>query len=335
MGPVYSGKKVYDRSIKEGFKMKKTLIIVLIVSLVLVAGCQSRDYGEYKDAVRQTSELERYEEHFRMDLKMDYDLEVIEDQEAVNRIGDMAEFSIELISKEDKGEGLVDSEAHVFYGGIGFDADYFVTEEGSYLSLPFIDKYIRIDSMEVEEFRPEDYGLFVSDESMKAFQKIWLDTITDDEVFKGEEILVDTPDGKVKTSKYTIEISDEIFKRFLGEIAQVLMTDDIFMENLANQDLPENFDMMKLLEYIDSTTLDTFVQEVYVDVDGYIVKETMKITTTAEDEFFKGFDMEIQSELYKINQNIDFNFPQIDDYQIMTFEELDNSEEWQDFSIGQ
>ncbi len=315
--------------------MKKTLIVVMMASLMLMAGCQSKDYGEYKDAMEQTSALERYEEHFRMDLEMDYNLDTIEDQETARKIGDMAEFSIEVISKEDKTLGFVDSEAHIFYGGVGFDADYFVTEEGSFLSLPFIEKYIRFDSMDMEEFKPEDYGLFVSDESLKEMQKIWLDTITDDEVFKGEEILVDTPDGKVKTSKYTIEISDEIFKMFLGEIAQVLMMDDVFMDNLVNQELPEDFDMMKLFEYIDSATLDTFVQEVYVDIDGYIVKETMKIKAITDDEFFKGFDMEIQSELYKINQDMDFNFPQVDDYQIMTFEELENSEEWQDFSIEQ
>lgn len=317
--------------------MKKRIwsLVMLVALMASLAGCQSKDYDSYREAMERTAQLERYEEHWRLEIATEYDLASVEDTETRRELEDLTHFVIEMVEKRDLGEGLIQAEAHVEYGSLGFDGDYLVNGEGSYLTLPFIESYIRLDESEANGLDTGEFNLIVEEETLLMIQQIWLDVITDDEVFRGDEILVDTPDGKVKTTKYTITISDAVFKELLSEVAPVLLADERFIETLSEQEMPEEVDLMKWVEGLASMTLERFQQEIYVDIDGYVVREDLMAKVSSTDEFFQGASFEMHSELYSINENLVFDFPEIDEEDTLSLDEFMDSSQWQSYREAQ
>lgn len=311
--------------------MKKTIIFLLAATLILMSGCQSKGYSEYKKAMEQTNKLEQFETHWSMEMNFDYDVEEFDKEEVGAAFDKFSQMKLEMIMKKDKEKGYTQAEAYMQYGNVGLDADYYVFDQGSYLSIPFLEKYISLTDVENQDFIPEDYSLILSERSLKEIEKLWLDTVTSDDVFKGESLLIDTPDGSVKTTKYTIDIDDETFKTFIYEMGEVLMYDDKFIENLSKQDIPEEFDFIKLVEQIDKLYLEEFIYEIYVDIDNYIVNELINVRINSEMDYLNSIEFRMESQLYKINKTIEFNFPNITKDQVMTFDELKEDEEFKDY----
>ena len=311
--------------------MKKTIVFILAVTLIFMSGCQGKGYSEYKNALEQTNKLEQFETHWSMNLNFDYDVEGFDEEDVASAFEAFSEMKLEMIMKKDKKKGLTQAEAYLNYGNVGLDADYYVFDQGSYLSIPFLEKYISLIDIENQDFMPEDYSLILSERTLKDIEKLWLDTVTSDDVFKGESILIDTPDGSVKTTKYTIDIDDETFKIFIYEMGEILMYDEKFVENLSKQDIPDNFDFIKLLEQIDKLYLEEFTYEIYVDIDNYIVNELINVKINSDMDYLNSIDFRMESQLYKINKTIEFNFPIITKDQVMTFDELKEDEEFKEY----
>ena len=109
------------------------------------------------------------------------------------------------------------------------------------------------------------------------------------------------------------------------------MYDEKFVENLSKQDIPDNFDFIKLLEQIDKLYLEEFTYEIYVDIDNYIVNELINVKINSDMDYLNSIDFRMESQLYKINKTIEFNFPIITKDQVMTFDELKEDEEFKEY----
>lgn len=311
--------------------MKKMIIFILVATLALMSGCQSKGYSEYKNAMEQTNKLEQFETHWSMEVNLDYDVEAFDEEDIALAFEEFSEMKLEMIMKRDKKKGLTQAEAYLNYGNVGLDADYYVFDQGSFLSIPFLEKYISLSDIDNQDFMPEDYSLILSERTLEDIEKLWLDTVTSDDVFKGESILIDTPDGSVKTTKYTISIDDETFKMFIYEMGEVLMYDEKFIENLSKQDFPDDFDFIKLIEEIDQLYLEEFTYEIYVDIDNYIVDEFINVRINSGMDYLNSIEFRMASQLYKINKTMEFSFPSITSDQVMTFDELREDEEFKEY----
>ncbi|MEA3422836.1 MAG: hypothetical protein U9Q80_03390 [Bacillota bacterium] len=309
--------------------MRKIILIILLLSIITMIGCNDKGYDDYKLALEKTNDLKSYELYWDMKVEMDYNYEGL-DQDEIEMIKKYENMEMEMISIEDYREGYVDSEIYISYGNIGFNADYFVSDQGSYLSLPFVEGYIDVSDVEGEDFIAMDYKFLISEDTTDKIQELWIETISSENVFKGDSILIDTKDGSVKTTKYTIEINDEIFKEFMSKTLILLMKDEEFMEYLKSSELPEDFNVTEFIEEIKKFKLDKFLYEIYVDIDGYIVSEDIEVVIDSEQEHLLGIDFTLSSNISNINKEFDFEFPYVDEDDLIKFDELKELDEFKE-----
>ncbi|MCK5764102.1 MAG: hypothetical protein KAH05_08280 [Clostridiales bacterium] len=310
--------------------MRKCLLIILMMSIITMIGCNDKGYDDYKRALGKTNDLKSYELYWDMKVEMDYNYEGL-DQDDIEMIKNYKNMEMEMISVEDHRKGYVDSEVYISYGGIGFNANYFVSDQGSYLSLPFVEGYIDISDVEGEDFIAMDYKFLISKETTDEIQKLWIETISSENVFKGDSILVDTKDGSVKATKYTIEINDEIFKEFISKTLVLIIKDEEFVEYLKSSELQEEFNVIEFIEEIKKFRLDKFLYEIYVDVDGYIVSEDIEVVIDSEQDYLSGIDFKISSNISNINKEFDFDFPYVSEDDLMKFGELKELDEFKEY----
>jgi len=100
------------------------------------------------------------------------------------------------------------------FGGLGFDFDLFVNGEEIFMKLPIIGKYMKIDEMQSSMMQQEQDGdiEIISEETLDGINRKWLEMLKEEDIFRGKNIVLTTPDGEVKTTEYTIKLNDEQIK---------------------------------------------------------------------------------------------------------------------------
>ena len=89
---------------------------------------------------------------------------------------------------------------------MGYDFEVFINGDEVSVKLPVVGKYLRInEEMLSDSEKYYDAGnKIISEETKKEFTKRWLSLMNEEDVFKGKNIVLTTPDGEVKTTEYTI-----------------------------------------------------------------------------------------------------------------------------------
>jgi hypothetical protein len=181
----------------------------------------------------------------------------------------------------------------------------------------------------------------ISEETKKEFTKKWISLMNEEDVFKGKNIVLTTPDGEVKTTEYTIKLSDEQIKTLLKECAQILSEDEalkLFFEKNISVNVGETegeleqktFEEMldDIIEGLEKFNVENFSYRAYVDIDGYIVNEIFDIslkTIDAEKEGIIGINYNLDIKTWDINKEQKFEFPILtDENTIKTDEMKDN-----------
>ncbi len=218
--------------------MKRKIIFIaafLLVLLMLITACNTTNLAEYKKAAEKTEQITRGQTagEYTMTTEINPDGLTAEEIRELNYIKDM-DGSFNVVFDDAAEKTIIRS--YMNFGGLGYDFDVYVNGEEVSIKLPVVGKYLRID----EEMFSEGDNYYdaenqiISEETMKEFTKMWLSLMNEDDVFKGKNIILTTPDGEVKTTEYTIKLSDEQIKTLLKESTQILSEDEnlrLFYEN--------------------------------------------------------------------------------------------------------
>lgn len=258
--------------------MKKILTIILVIlAVVSLIGCNQDYLQNYKEAVEKTDRRSQGKESIKISINNDFNQENIS-QEIIEELNYLKNIEFEVTSSFN--ESYSKSRAYIKYRGLGYDINLYTGESETLVQIPIINKYIKIDSEDLGFNEDEENNFEGMEELTSKIQGEWLDLLQKEDVVKGKRDLMTTQDGDVKVDKYTISPSEEQLRLFLKKFFAVLRSEEESLKALIqNQNEKVNVEEIvnNLENVIDEFEKITFKNEAYIDVDGYIVKEFINI----------------------------------------------------------
>jgi len=258
--------------------MKKILTIILVIlAVVSLIGCNQDYLQNYKEAVEKTDGRSQGKESIKITINNDFNQENIS-QEIIEELNYLKNIEFEVTSSFN--ESYSKSRAYIKYRGLGYDINLYTGESETLVQIPIINKYIKIDNEDLGFNEDEENNFEGMEELTSKIQSEWLDLLQKEDVVKGKRDLMTTQDGDVKVDKYTISPSEEQLRLFLKKFFAVLRSEEESLKALVqNQNEKVNVEEVvnNLENAIDEFEKITFKNEAYIDVDGYIVKEFINI----------------------------------------------------------
>jgi hypothetical protein len=323
----------------EGFSVKKLMIAIL--ALVLAAAlisCSFDSLEGYKKAAEKTEQIKKGRTEGEFSLVMDFNTSGMTEEQIkeLNYFKNIkGSFNVAYDDELEKGIFRY----YLNLGGLGFDLDLFVNGEEIFMKLPVIGKYMRLS--EIKEYMADTQGEgkseVISGETQDAIKEKWLGLLNKEDVFKGKDTVLTTPDGEVKTTEYTIRLNDEQIKS-LAEYSMDLLSKDKKLEENYENYIRKNVEFLKdtslekllsdMKENIDKYTVESFGYTAYVDIDGYIVNEKVGITLevdNAEPASVTGFSYELDIKNWDINKEQEFDFPALTDENTVDMENMEQN----------
>lgn len=292
---------------------------ILLISISVLAGCSGTDYENYMKSVEKTGEIKRASEEIKIDISLAYDLEKF-DEETVNEINKFKDISYKGILKYDNELEVFENNMYTNIGGVGFDSTVYGQKDEILIELTSLGKFIKLDEL-TSESKLSDINL--SEESLQKIENIWQSYANNDNVFREENILIDTPSGVVKSKKYSVDFGNELIS-FVNKTMEVIR-EDIDLEQLIYEEII-NKDGESLEDFVtlspEDAEVEYFTFEAYVDADGYVVKEDMQFKVNYNDQYFKGITFNLSDLLYDINKQQKIKFPEVTDVEILDIHEF-------------
>lgn len=294
------------------FIKKYLKIFVVLLVFVLVVGCSDQSYEEYQKAVEKTENLESG----KYSIEIEYQTNFNEEELSVEEFKELSNFSnlkfsgVNVFNHQNKSMGFY---GNLEGGNLALDLEYFQEGEKKYLKIPILGKYLDLNDSNIEQLSQEmsfdvneNMDININEEAFEKIGNLWTDAIQEENVFKGKKSLLETPDGDVKVTEYTIEFSDELLKELIKETVLIL-------------------DVSESVELMNQMTIDTFNYTAFVDIDGFIIKENFVMDYSIEDiaEVDSGhFKFEIVN--YEINKAQDIKIPEIKDTMLLDLNKIDD-----------
>ena len=231
--------------------MKKLMIAIL--ALVLAAAlisCSFDSLEGYKKAAEKTEQMKKGRTEGEFSLVMDFNTSGMTEEQIkeLNYFKNIkGSFNVAYDDELEKGIFRY----YLNLGGLGFDLDLFVNGEEIFMKLPVIGKYMRLS--EIKEYMADTQGEgkseVISGETQDAIKEKWLGLLNKEDVFKGKDTVLTTPDGEVKTTEYTIRLNDEQIKSLAEYSMDLLSKDKKLEENYENY-------IRKNVEFLKDTSLE-------------------------------------------------------------------------------
>ncbi len=302
--------------------MKKIVCLALMPVLMLaLTACNTNNLAEYKKALEKTEQITRGQTQVEFSSNVD-----------INTEGMSAETIKELdYYKEMKGSFNVafDEEAkksifrsYINFGGLGLDYDLYFNDGEIIMKLPIAGKYMRMNEVNnpsaIEESKVN--GEIISESTIKAISEKWVELVNEENVFRGKNIILTTPDGEVKTSEYSIALSSQQIKSLFSEVVDSISKDtnlkQLYEEYRAKENKKSFEDVIKLLrDNAENYSVENFKYVALVDIDGYIVSEDIEFHIKAEDKslIIREVDYKLNVKNWDINKEQAFEFPVLND----------------------
>lgn len=318
--------------------MKKLLSILLIAMLVLsLAACNTDNLAEYKKALEKTDQITKGQLSADLSMVMDYNTDDLtaEEIKELNYFKDMS-GSFNVVYDDEAEKTILRN--YMNFGGLGFDFNMYINGEEVIMKLPVVGKYLKMNELNSVNIDEEAYDQkIISQETLEAITEKWIGLMKEDDVFKGKDIILTTPDGEVKTTEYTITLSDEQIRTLVKESAAIAAKDEtlkqFYDDNVSIKVDEEEITFDEMIESIEKNIenykAENFKYTALVDIDGYIVSENISysIKSTKPDLILRGMDYNLDIKTWDINKEQIFDFPVLTDENTI---KTDNMEELPD-----
>jgi hypothetical protein len=312
--------------------MKKLLTYTLILVLILsLTGCNTSSLEEYKKAAEKTADIKSGQSSGELNMIMDFNTENMTAEE-IKELNYYKDMKISFNSGYDHNLKKGIYRNYLSFGGLGFDFDFFMNEDEMFIKLPIIGKYLNLNDMEAYEEEYENADKIISDETLNKIAANWVGLMKDDDVFKGKDIVLTTPDGEVKTKEYTIKLNNEqIHKLYLDVLNEVSRDEEIkkfyskIHENIEQiKDKPFDEIIFDMKENIINFEIESFSYTAYVDIDGYIVNEIIQLAININSDELIGIDYSFNFSNWNINKEQKFNFPELDENNTLNIDNMNS-----------
>ena len=335
-----------------GIEMKRKIVFIaafLLILMMFITACNTNNLVEYKKASEKTDQIVKGQTagEFITTTEINQDGLTAEEIKELNYIKDM-NGSFSVVFDDEAEKSIIRS--YMNFGGLGYDFEVYINKEEVSIKLPVIGKYLRIDEEMVSE--GEEYydseNQIISEETGKEFAKRWLSLMNDEDVFKGKNIVLTTPDGEVKTTEYTIKLSDDQIKTLLRDSAEILSNDEslksFYEKNISSNIKKIENDLEQKTNGSEQKTFKEFLNDIVnsaekfkvenfsytalVDIDGYIVNEIIDISIKAIDAEKEGIisaNYRLDIKTWDINKDQKFEFPVLTDENTIKPDEMNEN----------
>lgn len=316
--------------------MKRLLCAALALVLVIsLSACNTSSLEEYKLASEKTDQIARGKVSGEFTTVTEYNTEnmTAEEIKELNYYKDM-KGSFNVSYDEEAGKSIFKN--YLNMGGLGFDFEVFINGKEMFMKLPVVGKYMKLDEIE-SNINVEESEEIISEETIDLITKKWISLMNEDDVFKGKDIVLTTPDGEVKTTEYVIKLNDQQIKTLFKESTDILARDEKlksfygeYIEKNSDGSDMKNFEdiLADLKTGIDNYNVENFVYTAYVDIDGYIVNETIEVSAKvidSEEKGLKSFSYSLELNNFDINKEQIFDFPVLTKDNTLSVDEMDES----------
>jgi hypothetical protein len=316
--------------------MKKSILAALVLVIAIsLAACNTSSLEEYKQASIKTDQITRgkVSGEFTTMIELNTENMTAEEIKELNYYKDM-KGSFNVSYDDEAGKSIFRN--YINMGGLGFDFEVFMNGEEIFMKLPVVGKYMKLDEIE-KSVNVDEAEEIISEETIELITKKWISLMNEDDVFKGKDIVLTTPDGEVKTTEYVIKLSDQQIKSLLKDGTDILSKDEklkkfyteYIQKNSDESDVKSFESILAELETgIDNYKIENFVYTAYVDIDGYIVNETFEISASViepGDKGLKGLSYSLDLNNFDIDKEQNFDFPVLTNDNTMSVDEMDES----------
>jgi hypothetical protein len=318
--------------------MKKLLLMIITLLLaVSLISCTTNSLEDYKKAAEKTEQIKKGRTAGEFSLEMEFNTkDMTEDQiKQLNYFKHM-KGTFDVAFDDEAEQGIFRN--YMSFGGLGFDYDLFVNGNEIFMKLPIIGKYMRLDELQTQmnSAQYEEMEL-ISADTQEAISEKWLGILRDEDIFKGRDIVLTTPDGEVKTTEYTIKLKDEQIKSLAEYSADILSRDEKLKENYRRY-IQEKVGHMKdkafeqffsdLKDNMKNYTVDSFSYTGYVDIDGYLVNETVEFSMKTDNPgraSAERFSFRLEVKNWDINRPQQFEFPVLSEENTLNADEVNKN----------
>lgn len=147
------------------------------------------------------------------------------------------------------------------------------------------------------------------------------ESLKDENVFKEDKILVDTPDGKVKATQYTIVPSEALLNVISQKITEL---DDQQRQGISSAFNVDEDTLSSIWKALDEgLRIEAYDEKVYVNMDGYVIQKNIKVILHFDsDHLPQTMNLDLQINNSQINQALELPFPEISPDEIYTPSDL-------------
>ena len=316
--------------------MKKSIIAIFVLVLAFsFTACNESSLEEYKRASEKTDEIEKGQTSGEFSMITEFNTEgmTAEEIKELNYYKDM-KGSFNVSYDEESGKSIFKN--YLNMGGLGFDFEIFINGDEMYMKLPVVGKYMKLDEIK-SSVNVEQEADIISKETIDLIASKWIGLMNEDDVFKGKDIVITTPDGEVKTTEYVIKLNDQQIKSLFKDSTDLLSKDEKLKEFYIKyiEEASDELDnklfeelIVDLNEGIDNYKVENFIYTAFVDIDGYIVNETIEISISViepEEKGLSGMNYSLDLNNFDINKEQKFDFPELSEDNTLSIEEMDES----------
>lgn len=288
------------------------LIVLTLAAAVLLTGCFQNDYEAFAEANALTQDIEQGA--VQHDVRLNLDLETQGTEGPAQNI--WRDVRLTWTERFDRKDERAQHDIYLNLGGLGFDAVVHERKEETLVHLPGTGSYLKPFEEETEQAQTFHIGTRTFDVASAGgeFERIgnriaalWMDTLRQDNVFRREEVLIDTPAGLVKSDRYAIEMDEELLA-FSQGVFEILKEEEM---------LPKDAQLD-----VSNLEVETFTVHAYVDLDGYVVKEEVELEIIGRDPVFRGLDMTWETLRFDIEEPQSLAWPDVSEEEFLSNEQL-------------
>lgn len=315
------------------------LTVVVILTALLTTACTENTLEDYKSALEKTENIQRGKTHTDLELQMNFEMDGLDEEEA-RQLKSFENIEYEGTSSFDYtgDQAKVESINLLSLGGLGMNFDYYQLGDEMALYIPMLGKFLNLTSQDIDKLSEDTdnlgkiASLQLTDETVQALENVWKQTFEADEVIKGEDSIMETPEGDVRVVKFTIEPDKEKLKDFVKKTTEIIVKD----ENIQAEFGEMSFDNGKVLKAEDFLSglddamekwqVQTFKVVDFIDVDGYIVQTTVNISIKMDIDMPgapNAFNMTLETTNYEIEKNQSIDFPELTEENSLSIQELE------------
>lgn len=284
------------------------LIVVLIVSL---AGCSSKPYKSYIEAMEKTESAESGKSKVNVDVVSEFDYKNLS-AEDIAELKNFEKISIENITAFEAEN--VKNLTNIKIGDVGYDVEYHKFGDKEYIYMPMIAKYIEVGGNDVLITNPIE-TLFDKEMQEKVVE-IFKKKINIENTLRGNTAILETAEGQIKTVEYSVVLEKEEIRVLIDEVFKEYKKSEIEKGNTEN--------IEKIEEFISKIEIESFDYKGYVNKDNYINREVIEIAykTLAGTDIINQ-KIVVSIEQWDFNEKQDIKELTIPENMIMKTDELD------------